>query len=211
MAGNSDHSPHLRRGLVVQANELRTILDQTGATYSSDGDGPSTASLVQLRVVTVDLPEIQEVDTEAVAKDKALIASQLAGGPAVVEDTALHFHALGGMPGPFIKWFQDSLGNDGLYKILAAYPDKAATAVCTLAFCPAPHADPVLFTGECKGAIVAPVPGAGFGYVCGSTAMRAVALSLAFLTAPFLVLYISLVTVGTRFLSPLGSIGLSPT
>jgi inosine triphosphate pyrophosphatase len=168
----------------VQANELRTILDQTGATNASDGEGPPTASLVQLRVVTVDLPEIQEVDTEAVAKDKALIASQLAGGPAVVEDTALHFHALGGMPGPFIKWFQDSLGSDGLYNILAAYPDKSATAVCTLAFCPAPHADPVLFTGECRGAIVAPVPGAGFGYVYGSAARRAAAfVLLAFLTA----------------------------
>mmetsp|Transcript_18141 Transcript_18141/g.37784 ORF Transcript_18141/g.37784 Transcript_18141/m.37784 type:complete len:118 (-) Transcript_18141:268-621(-) len=65
------------------------------------------------------------------------------------------------MPGPFIKWFQDKLGCEGLYKILIGYEDKSATAVCTLAFCPYPHADPVLFTGKCKGKIVEPVPGRG--------------------------------------------------
>ena len=47
----------------------------------------------------------------------------------------------------------------GLYNILAAYPDK-----CSLAYSPAPHADPVLFTGECHGTIVAPEPGRGFGW-----------------------------------------------
>jgi len=36
--------------------------------------------------------------------------------------------------------------------------------VCTLAFCPYPHADPVLFTGRCTGAIVEPVEGRGFGW-----------------------------------------------
>ena len=37
------------------------------------------------------------------AKDKALLAAQLANGPCLVEDTSLKFHALGGMPGPYIK------------------------------------------------------------------------------------------------------------
>jgi hypothetical protein len=52
----------------------------------------------------------------------------------------------------------------GLYKILAAYEDKTATAVCTLAFSPAPHADVILFTGRCEGTIVPPQPGRGFGW-----------------------------------------------
>jgi len=81
-----------------------------------------------------------------------------------VEDTSLEFHALGGMPGPFIKWFQDKLGSDGLHKILIGYEDKSATAVCTLAFCPYPHADPVVFTGRCTGTIVEPIDGRGFGW-----------------------------------------------
>ena len=51
---------------------------------------------VKLRVVKVDLPEIQEVDTEGIAKDKVILATQLANGPSLVEDTSLEFHALGG-------------------------------------------------------------------------------------------------------------------
>jgi inosine triphosphate pyrophosphatase len=127
-------------------------------------DEESSFSLVNLRVINVDLPEIQEVNTEAIAKEKALLGAQLAGGPCVVEDTSLQFTALGGMPGPYIKWFQDRLGNQGLYNILTAYQDKTAQAVCTLAFCPYPHADPVLFTGITHGTIVQPVPGRGFGW-----------------------------------------------
>ena len=53
----------------------------------------------------------------------------------------------------------------GLYNILAAYDNKNATAKCTLAYIPAPHADPVLFTGVCHGHIVAPQPKMyGFGW-----------------------------------------------
>mmetsp|Transcript_26295 Transcript_26295/g.62522 ORF Transcript_26295/g.62522 Transcript_26295/m.62522 type:complete len:220 (+) Transcript_26295:1295-1954(+) len=120
--------------------------------------------IVKLRVVNVDLPEIQEVNTEGIAKEKALLAAQLAGGPALIEDTSLQFKSLGGMPGPYIKWFQDRLKSEGLWRILTAYEDKSATAVCTLAFCTAPHADPVLFTGTVEGAIVEPIEGRGFGW-----------------------------------------------
>ncbi|GAX18199.1 hypothetical protein FisN_25Hh183 [Fistulifera solaris] len=144
----------------MKAREVKDILAQHGATR---GPTPET-SMVDLRMLSVDLPELQEVDTMAIAKNKAIFAAQLANGPCLVEDTSLHFHALGGMPGPFIKWFQEPLQSTGLYNILAAYEDKRATAVCTLAFCPSPHADPVLFTGECSGTIVAPQPGGGFGW-----------------------------------------------
>lgn len=144
----------------MKAREMNKILAEHGATKGPD---PET-SLVNLKVLNVDLPEIQEVSTEAIAKSKVILASQLANGPCVVEDTSLQFQALGGMPGPYIKWFQQTLKSEGLYNLLLAYEDKSAVAVCTLAFCPYPHADPVLFTGRCQGKIVAPVEGRGFGW-----------------------------------------------
>ena len=144
----------------MKAREMNKILAEHGATKGPD---PET-SLVNLKVLNVDLPEIQEVSTEAIAKSKVILASQLANGPCVVEDTSLQFQALGGMPGPYIKWFQQTLKSEGLYNLLKAYEDKSAVAVCTLAFCPYPHADPVLFTGRCQGKIVAPVEGRGFGW-----------------------------------------------
>ena len=70
---------------------------------------------LELTVLDVDLPEIQEVDTLAIAKNKALLAAQLANGPCLVEDTSLCFKALGGMPGPYIKWFQETLRSEGRF------------------------------------------------------------------------------------------------
>lgn len=147
-------------GNEMKAREMNMILAEHGATK---GPNPET-SLVDLRVLNVALPEIQEISTEAIAKNKAIQAAQLANGPSVVEDTSLQFHALGGMPGPYIKWFQEKLQSEGLYNLLLAYEDKTACAVCTLAFCPYPHADPVLFTGRTYGKIVKPMPGGGFGW-----------------------------------------------
>lgn len=147
-------------GNEMKAREMNMILNDHGATK---GPCPDT-SLVKLRLLDVDLPEIQEVSTQAIAKNKAIQAAQLANGPCVVEDTSLEFEALGGMPGPYIKWFQNTLKSEGLYNLLLAYDNKRAAAVCTLAFCPYPHADPVLFTGRTEGTIVKPLPGKGFGW-----------------------------------------------
>jgi len=93
-------------GNAMKQREINLILSNNAAT-SNDGE-----SFIDLRILDVDLPEIQEINTEAVAKNKAIQGTQLAGGACVVEDTSLEFDALGGMPGPFIKWFQDKLGCD---------------------------------------------------------------------------------------------------
>ena len=79
-------------GNEMKRREVNTILTDYGATR---GPTPDT-SLVDLRLLTVDLPELQEIDTEAIAKNKAIQAAQLANGPCVVEDTSLCFTALGG-------------------------------------------------------------------------------------------------------------------
>lgn len=81
-------------GNEMKAAEMNLILEKHGATKSRDED---QVPLVHLRVVKVDLPEIQEIDTRAIAKNKAIQGAQLAGGPCVVEDTSLMFHALGGV------------------------------------------------------------------------------------------------------------------
>ena len=78
-------------GNAMKKEEMGRILADH---YVTKGPTPEK-SLVQLQLLTVDLPELQEVDTLAIAKDKVILASQLSGGPCVVEDTSLKFHALG--------------------------------------------------------------------------------------------------------------------
>lgn len=52
------------------------------------------------------------------------------------------------------KHFLKDLGNDGLVKMLAAYDDKRAQAVCTFAYCEGPGKEPILFEGRTDGKIV---------------------------------------------------------
>ncbi|KAA8910495.1 inosine triphosphate pyrophosphatase [Sphaerosporella brunnea] len=101
----------------------------------------------------LDLPELQGT-IEEITLDKARRAAEEIGGPVIVEDTCLCFNALNGLPGPYVKWFMKELGHDGLNKMLAAYDDKSAQAVCTFAYCAGPGKEAILFEGRTDGKIV---------------------------------------------------------
>lgn len=111
----------------------------------------------------LDLEEIQGT-IEEVSTHKAQTAAKILNGPALVEDTALEFEALGGLPGPYIKWFLEKLGCQGLVDMLYKFEDKSARAVCTFAFCPGPNEPVQLFQGVNPGKIVEPRGPAKFGW-----------------------------------------------
>ncbi|KAJ5532497.1 hypothetical protein N7494_009049 [Penicillium frequentans] len=109
--------------------------------------------LIPVEPVALDLPEIQG-SLEEIASDKCRRAARIINGPVIVEDSALEFHAMNRLPGPYIKYFLESLGNDGLNKLLHSHDDKSADAVCTFAFSAGPEAEPLLFQGRLEGKIV---------------------------------------------------------
>ncbi|RFU73454.1 ham1 family [Trichoderma arundinaceum] len=102
---------------------------------------------ISIQSQSLDLEEIQGT-IEEVAESKCRRAADLVNGPVLVEDTALCFNALQGLPGPYIKWFLDKLGHQGLNNLLAAYEDKSAEAVCTFAYSAGPGRDPIIFQGR---------------------------------------------------------------
>ena len=59
-------------------------------------------------------------------------------GPVLVEDTALSFDALNGLPGVYIKHFMESLGHIGLNKMLDGFSDRGAKAICTFSYSAGP-------------------------------------------------------------------------
>ena len=61
----------------------------------------------------------------------------------IVEDTCLCFEAYHGLPGAYIKWFLAKIGLEGLNKMLAAFDDKRAYALCSFAFTPGQHFEAV--------------------------------------------------------------------
>ncbi|KAI2506589.1 Pyrophosphatase [Fragilaria crotonensis] len=101
----------------------------------------------------VDLPELQG-DTIDIAREKCLEAARLVGGPVITEDTSLCFTALNDLPGPYIKWFLEKCGHDGLNRLIVGYDDKSAYAQTVVAFCPGPGKDVVIFDGRTMGRIV---------------------------------------------------------
>lgn len=113
--------------------------------------------------VNIDLPELQG-DPLEICRAKVAAAAEMVGGAVLVEDTSLCFTALGGMPGPYIKWWMEALGVEGLYKLLQPYEDKSAYAQCTLGFSSGPGATPRLFVGTTEGSITQPHGDSGFGW-----------------------------------------------
>ena len=85
---------------------------------------------------------------------ETVVAAQEAQGSVIVEDTSLCFNALNGMPGPYIKWFLEKTGHEGLNNMLAAYEDKSAYAQCIFAFSFGPGHKPLVFDGRTPGWIV---------------------------------------------------------
>ena len=81
---------------------------------------------VDLQCRSIDLPELQGEPSD-IASQKCAAAADHVGGPVLVEDVSLGFSALRGLPGPYIKFFLQKLGHDGLNALLAAHNDKSAT------------------------------------------------------------------------------------
>eukprot|EP01104_Vermistella_antarctica_P017120 TRINITY_DN6014_c0_g1_i1.p1 TRINITY_DN6014_c0_g1~~TRINITY_DN6014_c0_g1_i1.p1 ORF type:complete len:207 (-),score=46.54 TRINITY_DN6014_c0_g1_i1:302-889(-) len=111
----------------------------------------------------IDLPELQG-EPDDISKEKCLLAVKEVKGPVMVEDTCLCFNALGGLPGPYIKWFLEKTGHTGLNNLLAAYEDKSAYALCTFSFCEVEGEEPIVFRGKTDGRIVTARGPTDFGW-----------------------------------------------
>eukprot|EP00520_Triparma_pacifica_P018133 CAMPEP_0118633868 /NCGR_PEP_ID=MMETSP0785-20121206/1230_1 /TAXON_ID=91992 /ORGANISM="Bolidomonas pacifica, Strain CCMP 1866" /LENGTH=584 /DNA_ID=CAMNT_0006524779 /DNA_START=104 /DNA_END=1855 /DNA_ORIENTATION=- len=111
----------------------------------------------------LDLPELQG-DPLYVSEEKCKLAVTEIGGPVITEDTSLCYNALNGMPGPYIKWFLEKCGHEGLNKMLHGYDDKTAYAQTVVAYCEGPGKPVHLFDGRTNGKIVPPRGPLDFGW-----------------------------------------------
>eukprot|EP00744_Colponema_vietnamica_P010799 GILI01015222.1.p1 GENE.GILI01015222.1~~GILI01015222.1.p1 ORF type:complete len:208 (-),score=12.72 GILI01015222.1:36-638(-) len=118
---------------------------------------------VRFDISKIDLDELQGESPAEIAKAKALKAFQTLQRPVLIDDTSLCFNALGGLPGPYIKWFLGAMGNEGLPKLLAGFEDKSAYASCIFTLC-VDESTVLHFEGRCNGRIVSPRGESGFGW-----------------------------------------------
>ncbi len=99
----------------------------------------------------IDLPEIQSLDVTEVAVEKAKAAYAVLGTPVLVEDISLSFEALGGLPGPLVKWFLHTVGNEGMCRMLDTYANRTAWGRVCFVLCD--ETGPQIFMAERKGTI----------------------------------------------------------
>jgi non-canonical purine NTP pyrophosphatase (RdgB/HAM1 family) len=116
-----------------------------------------------LEQLSLDLDEIQSLDPQAVIEHKLEQAAAQHDGEFVVDDTSLSLEALGGLPGPLVKWFAQAIGLAGIAELAAKYPHTSATAHTVLGYRDQAGKSH-FFTGELKGRIVEPRNAGGFGW-----------------------------------------------
>lgn len=84
----------------------------------------------RLERLPLHLPEPQGLDVVAIAREKAAEAYRRLSVPVLVEDTSLELAALGGFPGPLVRWLMEAAGPASLARILDGFADRRATAHC---------------------------------------------------------------------------------
>lgn len=122
-------------------------------------------AITGLNVLTknLDIPEIQALDVEEVAKAKATAAFHLTGQPVIVDDTGMNIEALNGLPGALVVWFLDILKPEGILKMLSGEKNRKASVSTCIAYA---NQDGVFaFKGTIQGKIADSIRGEiGFGF-----------------------------------------------
>ena len=107
---------------------------------------------IEIEGTPLEIEEIQSLDPEKVALQKAQDYYDQLKEPLFIEDVALTFHALGKLPGTYISDFVKNLQPEGLCELLRDKKDRSATALTTLVYMDS-NGEPHIFTGEVKGYI----------------------------------------------------------
>ena len=83
--------------------------------------------------VKLDLDELQSMDLKEIVGHKVRQAYEKIKTPVIVEDVSLEFEALGGLPGPFIKFFIERLSFESICSMLND-KNRKATARCVFGY-----------------------------------------------------------------------------
>ena len=75
--------------------------------------------------IKLDIEEIQSLDLKEIVEDKVKKAYEKIHTPVIVEDVSLEFEALGGLPGPFIRYFVDNVPFDTICSMIDGKSRKA--------------------------------------------------------------------------------------
>jgi XTP/dITP diphosphohydrolase len=114
--------------------------------------------------VAYDYAEIQSDSIAEIVTRGAREAHAELGGeePVLVDDTGLFVDALGGFPGPYSAYVEDTVGVERLWRLASEEDDTRARFRTVLAYADGEKTE--TFAGEVAGTLVSPRGDGGFGY-----------------------------------------------
>lgn len=117
---------------------------------------PETLNLVS---ENINLDEIQSLELHDIVAYKLQQAYKVIQAPVIVEDVSTELAKLNGLPGPFIKYFEQRLGRGALYTLAG---EGRVKIVCAMGYY---DGDAMrIVDGVMEGRIVEPRGGEGFGF-----------------------------------------------
>ena len=113
--------------------------------------------------VNLECPEFRHPDVGEIARGKARFAFDRLGRPLIVDDTAFSVKALQGFPGPYAAYVLDTLGYQGILRLLEGVEGRGASFETAIAYADVKGIR--IFRGMVEGVItLSPRGHEGFGY-----------------------------------------------
>lgn len=138
--------------MVKKDRILKTITFITGNQHKvKEAQGIFKNLGITLEHADLGYPEIQG-NLEDVARYGAQHAARRLGKPVIVEDAGLFIKALKWFPGTYSSYVQDTLGNQGILKLMSDVIDRYAEFRSVVGYC-TPKTEPEVFLGTVKGRI----------------------------------------------------------
>lgn len=117
---------------------------------------PATLTLASRKL---DLDEIQSLDIHEIVRHKLKQAYKIVQAPVIIEDVSAELASLNGLPGPFIKFFEQQLGKGALYKLAG---EDSVKVICAMGYYDGERE--IIVDGILEGRVVAARDGEGFGF-----------------------------------------------
>jgi len=116
---------------------------------------------IKLGFFQTELVEIQDDSLSKIALQKVENAYEKCKRPVIVEDDGLFIDSLSGFPGPYSSYIFNTIGNNGILKLIG--DNRDAQFVAIIAFCDSSN-EPTLFESSVAGTISKSIQDGGWGY-----------------------------------------------
>jgi XTP/dITP diphosphohydrolase len=121
------------------------------------------AGVAEVQHTFLEIPEFRDDDVGVIAGEKARYAWDVLRCPLIVDDTGFFVSALNGFPGPFAAYVLNTIGMEGILRLLEGAEDRSAYFETAIAFADEEGTIRV-FRGVVEGTVVSPRGKEGFGY-----------------------------------------------